>query len=507
MEVEAAGAVGDAVGEELVKGRGIRWGALALGAMIGGVLMDAPSAAAQGAAADTVLLTLNEAVSRAVNESEEVRLARARVRLADAQVRTVRSQALPQVNLSLGYTKTLASAFDTGGGFELPDSLRFAPDTTASLEERVSYLERAAPLAGLGGISSLFGDLPFGQENAYTASVSGSQVLYSGGRVGAALSVARSFRSAAGLQLAEERAEIELEVRRAYWRARLAQELEGISLEALAQAERFLVQEQLRLRAGRASQLEVMRAEVERDNLRPQLVQARNAAELAVLNLKRLVDIPLDRPVRLATELEAPLAGAAETAAIARAELLAERAAILAAEERVSVREDHVRIARAAFLPDISLRMAYGRQLFPEQVFDLTGDWRTDWTVSVGVQLPLFTGFRRGAELDRARVELEQARLQLGQVREGVQMEYERAVGERERARQAIAARERTVEVAQRVYELTVLRYSQGLATQLEVSDARLALLRARTHLAQAVSDFYIADAELARVQVGPEAS
>ena len=36
-----------------------------------------------------------------------------------------------------------------------------------------------------------------------------------------------------------------------------------------------------------------MRAEVSRDNLRPQLVQARNAADLALLNLKRLVDLPL----------------------------------------------------------------------------------------------------------------------------------------------------------------------------------------------------------------------
>ena len=43
----------------------------------------------------------------------------------------------------------------------------------------------------------------------------------------------------------------------------------------------------------------------------------------------------------------------------------------------------------------------------------------------------------------------------------------------------AIAARQRTVEQAQRVYDLTVLRFEQGLATQLEVSDARLSLLQA----------------------------
>jgi outer membrane protein TolC len=49
------------------------------------------------------------------------------------------------------------------------------------------------------------------------------------------------------------------------------------------------------------------------------------------------------------------------------------------------------------------------------------------------------------------------------------------------------------------VYDLTVLRYERGLATQLEVTDARLALLQARTNLARAVSDYYIADASVTR--------
>jgi outer membrane protein TolC len=55
------------------------------------------------------------------------------------------------------------------------------------------------------------------------------------------------------------------------------------------------------------------------------------------------------------------------------------------------------------------------------------------------------------------------------------------------------------VDQAQRVHDLTVLRYDKGLATQLEVSDARLALLQARTNVAQAIADFHIADAGVDR--------
>ena len=76
-----------------------------------------------------------------------------------------------------------------------------------------------------------------------------------------------------------------------------------------------------------------------------------------------------------------------------------------------------------------------------------------------------------------------------------MQLQYEQARGESERARTAITARQSTVEAAQRVHDLTVLRYDQGLATQLEVCEARLSLLQARTNLAQAIADFLIADA------------
>jgi outer membrane protein len=454
---------------------------------------------------DTVSLSLDEAVRRATQESEEVLLARAQVALARTQVTTARAQAMPQLNASLGYTKTLASPFDTGGGFTLPDSLRFEPDKTAPLEERVDYLERRTPLAGLAGLGQLFSDLPFGQENSYTAYLSGSQLLYSGGRTGAALNIARNYRAAAELGLTEQEAEIELQVRTAYYQAVLAERLVQISTEALAQAERFLQQEQLRFKAGQASELEVLRAEVSRDNLRPQLVQARNAAELAELNLKRLVDLPLQQPIRLSTDLTPPSPERLAEAPVAPELVAAQRAAIRAAEQQVGIREQAVRIARGAFLPSVSFQMNYGRQLFPSSLLAFNEDWRQDWTMGLQVQVPLFTGMRRTAELEQARVELEQARLQTSQLRESVQLQYEQARGERERASAAITARQRTSEVAQRVYDLTVLRYEQGLATQLEVSDARLALLQARTNLAQAIADFYIADAGMTRAQVAPE--
>ena len=453
--------------------------------------------AAAAASRDTVALTLQGAITRAVSEGQEVRLARSFVDEAEAQVRLVRSEALPQINGTVGYTRTFASAFSGGGGFELPDSLRFEPDSTASIEDRISYLERNAANAGLGGLGGLFGNLPFGQENAYTATVNGSQALFSGGKFSAGIKIARELVENARLNLEEETAEVELQVRSAYYRASLAQELVSISQAAVEQAARFLATARLQLDAGTASELEVLRAEVSLANLQPQLVEATNAAELATLDLKRLIDMPLEQPVSLTTPLTTPDATADSLQSAAEA--LANRAVLDAAERQIRIREYEERIAKANYFPSLRLNAAYGRQLFPTSVFSLDEPWRTDFTAGLTLSVPIFNGMRTAADVQIARVNTARDRLRLAQLREGVQLEFANARSERERARASIQARERTVQQAQRVYDLTVLRYEQGLASQLEASDSRLALLQARTNLAQAIADYHIADARVIR--------
>jgi outer membrane protein len=452
----------------------------------------------QAVTADSIPLTLQEAVTRALSSSQEIRLARSQVDLASTQVRSAKADAFPQVNAQLGYTRTFASAFSGGGGFTLPDSLRFEPDSTLPIAERLKYLEEHVPNAALGSLGALFGNLPFGQANAYSATLSGSQPLFSGGRLGAGLRIADEYLSAARFQLQEQTADIELQVRSAYYRARLAQELVGISQAAVEQAQRFLASERLRLSSGVGSELDVLRAEVSLANLQPPLVNAANSAEVATLELKRLIDMPLKQPLKLTTSLDVPTIVAAMDSASGTA-ALARRASIAAEERQVRIREQQVRIAQSRYLPSVNLVVNYGKQLFPTSVFAFNQDWRTDFTAGLMVSVPIFNGRRTAAEVAQARVTLDQERLRLAQLKENVQVEYERARGERERARSSIEARQRTVDQAQRVYGLTVLRYEQGLASQLEVSDARLSLLQARTNLAQAVADFQVADATLSR--------
>lgn len=458
------------------------------------------------AARGPVRLSLAEAVVRAVDGSQEVRVARSQVDFAAASVRQARADLFPQVSANVNYTRTFEAPIRIGGG-AIADSLRFQPDPTGSIEDRLRYLERNAPNAGLQGIGTLFSNFPIGQDHAYTATLTGSQTLFSPDLSGA-VRIAGHARRVAELGVTEAEAEIELQVRTAYITAVLARELEGISVAAVDQARAFLADEQLRERAGTASELEVLRASVELANLEPQLVAAQNAADLAERELKRLIDLPMDEPVTLTTALVEPTAADLDDAEIPAIVVEGRRAAIESAERQVRIREAQLSMERAAFLPTLRLRMNYGTVVFPDGAFNLRGqDWLTDWNMTIGLEVPIFSGFRRVAKVAAASAQLDQAELGLVQLRENVQLQFQQARSERTRARATIGARKQTVAQAERVHDLTALRYDRGLATQLEVSDARLALLQARTNLAQALADFQIADAAVVRAAGGRAAA
>ncbi len=481
------------------------WVALALLGVSGPV---AAQEAAAGSSPDTaqgaVALSVAEAVSLALDRSEEVGVARARLTGAQAQARKSWAAALPQVSAQLGYTKTLRSVFqNVGGGFTLPDSLKFDPNPNAPLEQRVSYLEDKVPSAAFGALGQLFSGLPFGNENTWLAGLSFSQPLFTGGRVRSEIQLAHYNEDAAEATYEEAAGDIVLQVKQAYYDAALARSAVEIVESSVKLAQEHRNDVQLRYEAGRESELDVMRAEVELQNLRPQLVQAKNAVELSTLNLKRLVNIPLDADIALTTSI-VPSGGAEAfdsglPGLDAAAEQLKQRASVRAGEAQVAIREEQVDMARAAYFPTVSLTGNLSRQAYPTTLrFPSGGDWRDDWTVGFSIQWPVFAALR-DAQVDAAKAQAKEAELQQKQLVEGVQVQYQQALGELERSRAQIEAARRTVAQAEKVYELTEMRFREGLATQLEVSQARLSLQQARLNDVQAYHDAYVALAQAQR--------
>ncbi|UCC47389.1 MAG: TolC family protein [Gemmatimonadota bacterium] len=459
-----------------------------------------PAQATQAEPPDTLRLSLAGAVGRALAQSEEIAAARAQLFVADAQVTQATAGAWPQLSAVLTYNRAIRTIFDEmAGPPPAPDSLiPDAFDTSKTPEERYDLLNE---LMTQDFLSSLFTGLPFGRRNTYIATFQLAQPLYAGGRISGARAVARHFHSAARDWLEEAKAEITLQVRTAYLNAVLARRLHAIALDSRRVAEAHFQQVESFHEAGTASDFDLLRARVDLENRDPAVIQAENAAELALLELKRLVNVPADEPVALITEFEPDRVEINEDELT---RLVFDRPILHAARATVAMREQGVRIARGNWLPSLQLLGNLGFQAFPDDpVPPGWGNWRSDWNVALSVAWTPFDGFRTRGRVDEARAQLTVARVEEAQLREGLQVELSAALAEYRAARAQIRARRETVVMAEEALALADIRFASGLSTQLEVSDAALLLDQARLNEVQALFDYVRALASLERLTGG----
>jgi outer membrane protein TolC len=80
---------------------------------------------------------------------------------------------------------------------------------------------------------------------------------------------------------------------------------------------------------------------------------------------------------------------------------------------------------------------------------------------------------------------------------EAVKLEVQQSVLNLRQARESLLSQERNIEEAQEAVRIAELNFAEGLATNLDVSSAQVALSQARTNHAQALYDYALALAEL----------
>ena len=430
------------------------------------------STAASGGA---IALSLADAVRLAERESETVRIARAGTSRANGQQLQARSQKFPQVTGSASYQRALQLQFE-----EIVE--RLGGDTSSS-----------------GGG---FADSPlarvFASPNTMVLGIQATQTLYAGGRVRAGVAAANAGRRAAELGERAARAQNIYDVARAYFDAQVAERLLAIADSSFAQTERALRQTQLAREVGNTSEYNLIRARVQRDNARPVVISARAQRDVALLHLRQMLNLSLDRPVTFTTPVDATEQGAADLRAasdlFASSAAVAQRSVVQQAGENVRAMEEQLRATRGARLPAVALSTNYQRFAYPSGVFeDRIKMYFPNWTVSLGVSMPLFTaGAQRGAQLV-AEANLAEARERYEQAREAAALDTRLAMADLEQAEAAFAASAGTDEQAARAYSISEVRFAEGIGTQLELTQSRVDLETARATRIRAARDLALA--------------
>ncbi len=416
-----------------------------------------------GAADGPEALTVDQAIALALERNPQVLSSRARTDILQGQIKEVKSQAFPSVSMKTSVLRWRDPGILNSSSFDkLPAEFK-------------DFLD--APAANL-----------FGYE------VTVAQPLYTAGKVGTALELAKLEREGVGIDVTRAEQDIKIQVVRAFYGLLLAERQLDIVQDTVTQRERHLAMAKTRFEGGVATEVDVLRSEVSLANAQPDLLRAQNGIRYARSVLNHLLARPTDFPTKAAGSLNfrkvetRPLEEIVTAAFSGRAELQR-----LRLNEKEA--EAQTKLANAESRLRADLNGAYGFSARdPSNLFDPNF---TRWSISVSVNLPLFDGHRREGLVEQAVANQRIVKLARSETEDNVHLQAQTAVDELKRADQTVDAAQASVKEAERVLQLMEQNYRYGAATTLDVQDAQTAVSLARMNLFQSLFDHTVARAQL----------
>jgi outer membrane protein len=152
-------------------------------------------------------------------------------------------------------------------------------------------------------------------------------------------------------------------------------------------------------------------------------------------------------------------------------------------------------VARGSYLPNLAVALDYGVQ-GNEYRFSRDADFTL---VSVVASWNLFNGGRDAARAEQAQLEAQRLSLQREDARRRVELQVRLAWQAAAVAQQAIETARAQEDAATRTFQLVDRRASEGLASPLELSEARTALTAAQLNALFTTYDYYLRRVELDR--------
>jgi outer membrane protein len=397
-------------------------------------------------------LSRAQAVALALERNPDVRRALADYQGLEGRAQEARADALPEVSVYGTFLR-----YQDPGFFNSPNVDEFPPEV----------LQAFRPIAS----------------NLWDGYVSVRQTLWSFS-LGKAIRAAGYARYLGAANIRSARQDVALRAIFAYNAYLLSAEQVKVGEKVVRQKEKQLEMAKNRRGAGVATDLDVLRFEVDLANARTSLLRLQGAADLARGDLNAVIVAPTDSPIE-ATDTLAFVDVAADQPSVVR-EAVSSRSEIEAVTWSEKIYDEAIGIYKADMQPRLDLQAAYGWS-----VRDTANFWRQDyekWSLAVTLKVPLFDGWRTAGKVAQARAE----RARIDQDRRALEtlidLEAKQAVDRLRVAKSVFQSAELSVAQAQKALDMTEANYRLGAATTLDVLDAQAALTQAEWNRIEALA-------------------
>ena len=404
-------------------------------------------------------LSLKEAIQAAYQNNKDIQIQEAEVKVSEAEIIYSRSKFLPKLDLNAGYTHKGA----------------VSPLTVANTKKDMGVFA--------------------GYVNQNDLGFALSDSVYNGGADWARFKQSRLDLLSSKETLRAKKLDVEFEAKRLYYGLLLAIETERIAQELLDNAKAHFKDVESKFNQGTSSQFDYLQSKVQVSKLVPDLVNAQNTVQVITAELNKLIGFNVRDAVRpkeqlVFQELEPKEKEFLTIAYLNKPEMILKSLGI-------DISKWSIEMAKAGWRPQVNLALGYKWSSNNNQT--LITKRHGNWNAGFAVTVPIFDSFSTRAKVDEARSKYEEAVLEKGNVADQVAVDIRRGCLDLLKSKAIIDAQRDSVWEAEEANRISIIRYDNGVGTNLDVLDAEVSLADIRKNLAEGIYDYIMAQAFLER--------
>lgn len=413
--------------------------------------------------------SLDAAIQYALQNNENMKIAKVNTSDAESQVGETRADGLPQLNANFGYTNNT----------QIPVNIVPA-----------NVFDPTAPEGATAAIR-------FGVQHQGQFGVSASQMIWDGSFF-IGLKAAKTLREKVLVDELKVEQDIKEMVAKAYYLVLVNQirteliDANIVTLDSTLRDTRALYEN------GFAEKIDVSRLQVQLNNLKAERSGVDQAITASKNLLKFTMGMPVENEISLTDKLDdfdfnyndAEIEGFA----------IADRVELQQLEFLRRLAELDIKNTYSQYIPKVSFNAAWGRNTGNDQFGNLWNDqrqWFTNSNIGVNVSIPVFDGLRKKYTVERKKYQLETLNYQQSMLKNNLRQELLNSKTALDVNLERLSVQQDNIELAQEVIDVTRAKYSEGVGSNLELIDAEQSYKIAEVNYLTALYDAIVAKIDL----------
>ncbi|MCR9251050.1 MAG: TolC family protein [bacterium] len=428
--------------------------------------------------------TIQQCIDYAKEHNESLKIADLDRQIAKGTIGETRALGLPQVNASIGVQHNINI------------QTSFIQDFISPATYEVLFQEELLERRDLGPPATF--PAQFGVPNSGNAGISVSQLLFNGSYF-VGLEAARSLKDLRQKEYVQSEIELVENVTKAYYLVLITRENVELLANNFARLDKLFTETSAMYENGFAEKIDVSRLKIQRNNLKTDLATSTELLKVSLSTLKLQMGMPMSQPLTLVDDLSSVKDGLQEVDALNGTP--ADRIEYSILEENRNLALLDIKNNKVQYLPNAYLGFNHGWTSGTNSFGDLFNlndeTWFKYTNIGATINIPIFDGLEKRYKVQQAKATLNQVELGMDQLENSIQLEVQAARINMNNAIQNLENQEENADLAEEIYEITRIKYLEGVGSNLEVIEADTEYKNSQTNYYNALYDAIISKIEL----------